>query len=80
MRASHPARGRSPEVAEREQRQAVSKAEAEAAQRRERALQREQRMQQRVADNEAKQKSRGKPAAPLPFPPRLPASGASAPK
>ena len=77
-RAPHAVKSRSPEQAERERRQAIGKADAEAATRRERALERQQRAQQRIAEHEARQKSRTKPpAAPLPLPG---ASAASAPK
>jgi len=77
-RVPHVVKSRSPEQAERERRQAISKADAEAATRRAHAQERQQRAQQRVAEHEARQKSRTKPpAAPLPLPG---ASAASAPK
>lgn len=75
--APHAVKARNPETVERERAQALGKSEAEAAQRRERAQAREEAMQQRIAEHEARQKKRSKPvAAPLPLPG---ASAASAP-
>lgn len=62
-------RARSPESAEHRQRQAAQQADADAAQRREQALQRQQQMRQRLTEHQAREKRRLKPAAaPLPLP------------
>lgn len=67
--ASRPVRTRSPEAAERQQREAADKAQAEAAERRAKTQEREQRMRQRLADHAAREKARTKPLAPpLPLP------------
>jgi colicin import membrane protein len=68
--APHPVRARTPEQAEQARREAEAQAANEAAQRRDKARERQLRRDQRIAEHEAREKSRLKPpAAPLPLPP-----------
>ena len=76
--ASRAVRTISPEQAARQRQQAESKAEADAAKRREQLSAREERQRERIAAHEARQKRKTKPAAaPLPLPGA--SSAASAP-
>ena len=78
---SHPVRARNAEQVDGARQQADQAAKAEAARRRSQAAERTLRQQQRLADHEASERQRVKPAAsPLPMPAVLPASAVSTPR